>query len=65
MRVKVERCWNGSSYSFRLTLPDGRRESIDNPSGDWWRRSDAVKAKDKLCNLYGLKRDSIRFHHSN
>jgi hypothetical protein len=37
MKIKVESCWSGGdNYSFRLSLPDGRRYSVrgDDFSGD-------------------------------
>jgi hypothetical protein len=64
MRVKVERCFNGNRdvYTYRMTLPDGRRESI---RGEQWSRSLASEAKDRLSSLYHVNRDAIRFDHVN
>lgn len=61
MIVKVEACY-GSHYnfSFRLTLPDGRREFI---TGETWTRDIAIIAKDRISNLYHVERDAIRFDH--
>lgn len=65
MIVKLEKCWNGGrSYSFRLTLPDGRRESISGDDGGWTKKR-ATEALDRLSTLYHLPRHSIRFHHVN
>ena len=59
MRIKVESCWNGGDrHYFRLTLPNGDRESI---TGYTWTRSTATEALDLLESLYGYIRRSIRF----
>jgi hypothetical protein len=58
MRIRVESCWNGGkSLYFRLTLPDGSRETV---GGERWTRSVASEALDLLEALYHLKRRSIR-----
>ena len=62
MKIIVERCSGGN---FRLTLPNGGREFIQNPEGDWWNRKNATEAKTMLCALHGFRRSSIRFYHLN
>lgn len=61
MTVTVER----TQTSFRLTLPDGSRESIPNPEGDYWDRKTAKAALDLLETVCGLDRRRIRFEHLN
>ena len=59
--VKVAQCWNGGNkYSFRLTMPDGSRESI---GGQDWTRKVARTALDLLQNVYGYERRKVRFRH--
>jgi len=59
MKIKVESCWSGGTdYSFRLTMPDGKREHI---KGFYWTRSTSSKALDMLESVYGYKRRNIRF----
>lgn len=58
MIVKVEQCWGGKDLYFRLTLPDGSRESIQK---DTWDRKAATEARNLLENVYHLKRQNIRF----
>ena len=59
MTIKVEGCWNGGSkYSFRLTMPDGSRESI---MGEDWTRKLASRALDIAEHVYGFNRRKIRF----
>lgn len=58
MKVKIEHCWGGG-HTFRITLPDGSRESIRDPGG--WDRKTASKVLDLLEHVYKLKRRSIRF----
>lgn len=60
MKIKVERCWNGHSHSFRISTPGGR-ESIPCDDGDSWNRHYARKALDLLENVYGYNRSQIRF----
>ena len=61
MKVTVNSCWGGHDFfSFRLTLPDGSRESV---RGIRWDRSVATEALDLLEKVYGLKRTAIRFVH--
>lgn len=65
MKVHVERCWHGNNnYTFNLVFQrNGRKcsEFIRCNDGDTWDRSYATQAKDFLANVYGLKRDNIRF----
>ena len=61
MTIRVEHCWGGGKrLYYRLTLPDGRRETID---GDSWTRKLAGYAKTMLSELYHVERGSIRFRH--
>jgi hypothetical protein len=61
MIVKVEACWGGhENYSFRLTLPDGRRFSV---TGHTWTRSTARYALNILEREYGAYRISVKFRH--
>lgn len=58
-RIKVESCWGGGErFSFRLTFPDGSRESI---SGDTWTRKTASQALDIAEHVYGYDRRNVRF----
>jgi hypothetical protein len=60
MKIRVER----TLTNFRLTLPNGARESVSYHGGDsWWCKSYATQALDMLVNLYGLNRSKIRFEH--
>ena len=59
MKIKVEACWNGGNkYTYRLTMPDGSREFV---TGAVWTRKLASGALDMLANVYGYRRQSIRF----
>lgn len=59
MRIKVEACWGGhENHCFRLTLPDGRRESV---RGNVWDRAAATEALNTFETLYGIPRRSVRF----
>lgn len=59
MIVKVEACWSGGNkYTFRLTLPNGTRESV---TGQTWTRALASEALDLLANVYGYNRRAVRF----
>lgn len=60
MIIKVEQCFNGHELYFRLTLPDGKRQSI---MGDKWVRETSTIALDILERVYGLTRRNIRFIH--
>jgi len=61
MKIKVENCWSGNNnYYFRLTMPDGKRETI---KSDSWDRITASRALDLLSSVYGFKRANIRFIH--
>lgn len=58
MKVKVER---HSNEKFMLILPTGEREFLPNPDNGWWSRADAMRAKNKLEELYGMDRSKVRF----
>ena len=59
MTIKVEACYGGNDhYTFRLTMPDGSRESI---RGVKWTRKLASEALDIMVNVYGYNRRRIRF----
>ena len=61
MIVKVEQCYCGHDrYTFRLTLPDGRRFTVP---GNTWRRSLATYALNILVREYGAHRISVKFRH--
>jgi len=57
MRVSVTRC----TKAFRLTMPDGSRESVANPDDDRWCRAFAIQAKDIICPNYNVTRANVRF----
>lgn len=60
MKVKVEACWSGGkNYYFRLTLPDGSRESVP---GESWTRKVASQALDLIESNYKVPRRKIRFY---
>lgn len=64
MNVEVERCWGGNNRCyFRLTLPDGSRETVT--GGSWWTRATATEALNLLEVLYGVQRRGVRFVHMN
>jgi hypothetical protein len=44
--IKVERCWGGHRFHYRLTLPDGRRETILDPDETGWTRT-----KEKIMSM--------------
>lgn len=58
MTILVDRCSDGT---FRLTDPQGRRESISNELGDRWDRDFASQALDLYQHVYHYKRRGIRF----
>ena len=60
MIVRVEATWDGSrdGHGFRLTMPDGRRESV---RGEAWDRKTASQALDLLEHVYHVKRGAVRF----
>jgi hypothetical protein len=61
MLVQVERCWCGNfNYSFQLTFPGGKRESV---KGEDWTRETASQALNIAEHLYGANRHSVRFQH--
>ena len=61
MKIKVEACWGGNDhYYFRLTLPDGSRESIN---AEKWTRATASLALDRIQRACGVPRKSVRFEH--
>lgn len=65
MIVQVEKCWNGGhSYSFRLTLPSGQRESIQADENGWTKQR-ATEALNRISRLYNTPRHRIRFYHVN
>jgi hypothetical protein len=57
MTVKVESTW-GSHEGFRLTMPNGDRETL---RGFRWTRKLATQALDLLEHVYGFQRSSVRF----
>lgn len=59
MTIRVQTCWNGRNILFRIKLPAGGHESI---AADQWDRKTASKALDLLQNVYGLKRQNVRFY---
>ena len=60
--IRVERCWNGGTrFSFRLTMPDGSRESV---TGEEWTRKVAGEALNIAEHVYGYDRRNVRFSHS-
>lgn len=67
MQVKVETCWNGHAFYFRLTIPVGkyaRHELQLRVPGDEWNRITASEALDLLAvELPQVSRRSIRFVH--
>ena len=59
MIIHVEACWGGGErHYFRLTTPNGSRETI---RGEVWNRKAASKALDLFENISRLKRSTIRF----
>ena len=56
--VRVEGATAGSRWYFRLTMPDGSRESVP---GDVWNRKTASAALDLLESVYGFDRRRVRF----
>ena len=62
MKVKVELCWTGgASFTFRLTLRDGRRFTIAGGGGGHWTRETASAARRLLAMETGAAR--FRFEH--
>lgn len=59
MTIKVDHVWNGRSHLFRITLPNGQRETILDPGG--WDKQTASTALNLLEDIYGLVRRNIRF----
>lgn len=61
MIVKVEGEYCGHDrFRFRLTLPNGKRESVP---GREWTRAVAADALTVLERVYGYSRRNIRFRH--
>ena len=58
--IKVESTWSGhkDEHGFRLTLPDGSRESV---RGSEWNRRTATEALNLFERVYGIPRSTIRF----
>ncbi len=57
MKIKVEGVFNGHKTGYRMTCPKGNRETIYR---DKW---PAKEALDIWENVYGYKRQNIRFVH--
>lgn len=60
MKIRVQFCWNGTRYMFRLLTCGGLLVR-----GDEWTRKTATEALDLLAvELPNVPRKSIRFIHS-
>ena len=60
MKVQSHGCCSGSTFWFRLVLPDGRRLRVE---GMDWTRAVASAALDEVVRATGAKRKNIRFDH--
>jgi hypothetical protein len=60
MKVKIERCFAGGNFYFRLVLPNGQRERINEEN---WTRKVSSEALDLLESVYGFQRNKIKFIH--
>jgi hypothetical protein len=64
MKVKVEACWSGGdNHYFRLTMPDGSRESVTPDEPMIWSRKTATEALNVLESVYHVERRKVRFDH--
>lgn len=62
MKVRVEGCYSGGKFYFRVTVPEGLRCAGQRlrVAGMEWGRKQASEALDELCRL-GAVRRNIRF----
>lgn len=64
MKIKVETCWGGNVFYYRLTpqpMPQGKKRLV--VVGSDWTRQVASAALDEVTRYYGAKRRNVRFDH--
>lgn len=66
MRVRVEGCYAGGKFYYRVTVPRGKGLRYEGTrfrvEGMDWKREQARRALDTLCRMGALRR-VVRFEH--
>lgn len=66
MRVRVEGCYAGGKFYYRVTVPVGKGLRYEGTrfrvEGMDWKREQARQALDTLCRM-GARRRVVRFEH--